>query len=193
LLGSGHKDMPTEDRDFLQGYILDFYETFLDRVAEGRKMPKDQVRKIAGGRIYTGRQALEVGLVDRLGGLEDAVAAVREMAAIPASAEIKLIHYPRPSTLGDIAESFMGVSTAGISAPDLLAQMQAGTAPAPVVSFDSQLRYFAQAPRPLCWMAVPNLIGGASAPFMAGGRTIDLLAEFQKTHPATGVASPMGR
>ncbi len=92
LLGSGHRDLKPEDRKVIQDYILKTYEQFLDRVAATRKIPKDQLRKIAEGRVYTGRQAVDVGLVDRLGALMDAVDAVRDMADIPPSAEIKLVH-----------------------------------------------------------------------------------------------------
>jgi protease-4 len=150
LFGSGHRDMLPEDRDFLQKYILDFYEIFLDRVATGRKMPKNEVRKLAEGRIYTGRQALELGLVDRLGGLKEAIAAVREIANIPTSAEIKLVHYPRPSTFGELVESFAGVS----AMTELATKAQS---PAVNIGFDQQLRFFATSPRPMCWMAIPEL------------------------------------
>lgn len=149
LLGSAHRDLKPEDRKLIQEYILKTYDQFLDRVAEGRKIPKKEVRKIAGGRIYTGRQALDIGLVDRLGGLKDAIAAVREMANIPPSAEIKLVHYPRPSSLFELAENFIGLSTMMNMAA--LAQM-----PAPSITFDKQLRFFARQPKPLCWMAMPS-------------------------------------
>ena len=149
LLGSSHRDMPPADRQLIQDYILKTYDQFLDRVAEGRKMPKKELRKLAGGRVYTGRQALKIGLVDRLGGLKDAIAAVREMADIPASAEIKLVYYPRPSSLGELAESFIGVtSAAGV--------VELARSAAPRITFERQLRFFARRPRPLCWMAVPT-------------------------------------
>lgn len=153
-LGSGHCDMSPEDREFIQKYMLDFYEIFLDRVASSRKMPKDQVRKIAEGRIYTGRQAQEIGLVDRLGGLTEAIAAARDMAQIPPSAEIKLVDYPRPATFGEFFESLTGAN--------MLSEIVAkANMPAPMVSFDSQAQYFSRRVEPLCWMATPeiNLLG----------------------------------
>ncbi|MBX3396821.1 MAG: signal peptide peptidase SppA [Phycisphaerae bacterium] len=150
LLGSGHRDMSPEDKELFKTYILDTYEQFLDRVAEGRKMPKKELRKLAGGRIYTGRRAQQIGLVDRLGGLDDAIAAVRNMADIPASAEIKLVHYPRPSSLGELAESFFGVTA-------LLETAKLAQTPAQTVSFDQQLSIFGGQPKALCWMAVPDL------------------------------------
>jgi protease IV len=170
LLGSGHRDLRPEDRELLQSHILKTYEQFLDRVAATRKIPKDQLRKIAEGRIYTGRQAMDVGLVDRLGSLKDAVDAVRDLADIPPSAEIKLVHYPRAASIGELAESFFGMST-------LSQAMMSADAPAPVISFDSQLRYFARQPKPLCWMAVPEMQGlwAPSAPQPASINLLDLL------------------
>lgn len=150
LLGSGHKEMTPEDRKVIQDMILDTYEQFLTRVAEGRKMPKEQVRKLAGGRVYTGRDALKIGLVDRLGGINDAVAAVREMANIPPSAEIKLVHYPRPSSLGELAESLFGLQA-------MMSAAQAAETPAPTISLDRQCRFFGRRIQPLCWMPVPDL------------------------------------
>lgn len=151
LFGAGFKDMRTEDRDFLQKFILDFYEVFLDRVSVTRKMPKDEVRKVAEGRIYTGRQALKIGLVDRLGGLRDAITSAREMANIPTSSEIRLVHYPRPSSLGELIENFAGF----ISTP--LEGARAAQAPVSPLSFDMQLRLFARRPQALCWMPFPEI------------------------------------
>ena len=170
LFGYGHKDMSREDREFLQKLILDFYEVFLDRVSVGRKMPKDEVRKIAEGRIYTGRQALKIGLVDRLGSLKDAIAAAREFASIPPSAEIKVVHYPRPSSLGELAESFLGMS----AALDLAQNANRAAMPVP---FDAQVRYFSRQPRPLCWMAMPDLSAAlAPPPALLPDATIDVLS-----------------
>ncbi|HWL92407.1 MAG TPA: signal peptide peptidase SppA [Phycisphaerae bacterium] len=159
LLGSGHREMRPEDRELIKGYILNTYEQFLDRVAEGRKMPKKEIRKLAGGRIYTGRRALEIGLVDRLGGLKDAIAATREMADIPASAEIKLVHYPRPSSFGELAESFFGISA-------MMEAAQLAQSPAAQVSFERQLRYFGSQPKALCWMGIPEFCTWTSPSIM---------------------------
>ena len=57
LLGSGVRPLNKEDREDIEQYILDFYEVFVDRVARGRKMPRERVKEIAGGRIYTGEDA----------------------------------------------------------------------------------------------------------------------------------------
>lgn len=150
LLGSGHRDMKPEDVAFLEEWILNTYDQFLTRVADGRKMPKDQVKKVAGGRIYSGRDALELGLVDRMGGLTEAIAAVREMVDIPPSAEVKLVHYPRPSSLGELAESFLGVT--GMMNAAALAE-----SPAPRIDLDRQVKFFSRTIAPLCWSPLPDV------------------------------------
>lgn len=53
------------------------------QVADGRKLPVEEVRKVARGRVWTGQQALQLGLVDALGGLEDAIALAKEKAGLP--------------------------------------------------------------------------------------------------------------
>lgn len=151
LLGAPNRDLSPTDRDFIQRFMDDFYSIFIDRVAQTRKIPEAEVRKIAEGRIYTGRQALELGLVDELGGLAEAIQSARQMANIPPSAELKIVHYPRPGSLGEIFESFsmMGVSNA-------MELFQQGVSAAPPVSFQQQLELFSSRVQPLCWMAVPQ-------------------------------------
>jgi len=84
-----HKDMASvfrgigkEERVILQNVLDDVHEQFIDAVVEGRKMPPEKVRKIADGRVFTGRQAVKVGLVDELGNLEDAVKTAAKLAGI---------------------------------------------------------------------------------------------------------------
>src|SRR3954466_4590646 len=68
------------DREEIQGISDDVYGQFVQAVAEGRKLPEAKVREIAEGRIYTGRRAKELKLVDELGGLDDAVQAAWALA-----------------------------------------------------------------------------------------------------------------
>ena len=76
--------------------LLDrLYEAFVGKVAEGRRMSRDDVHALAKGRIWTGADAKERGLVDALGGLELAVDLAIEKAAIPATAGVALVTYPR--------------------------------------------------------------------------------------------------
>jgi protease-4 len=84
-----HKDMASvfrgigkEERAILQDVLDDVHEQFIDAVAEGRKMVPEKVRKIADGRVFTGRQAVKAGLVDELGNLEDAIKTAAKLAGI---------------------------------------------------------------------------------------------------------------
>jgi protease-4 len=69
-------------KKFFQEGVDSIYQTFLSRVAEGRKMPVAAVDSIGQGRIWTGTQALKLGLVDQMGGMEDALAAAAKLAKL---------------------------------------------------------------------------------------------------------------
>lgn len=79
-IGTMDRPPTAEERALLQSIIMDSYDMFVTAISEGRKMPKDAVKKLADGRIYSGRQALAVKLVDELGGYEDAVASLQKVA-----------------------------------------------------------------------------------------------------------------
>ena len=81
-------------REFLEG----FYGVFLDRVATGRKMEKEKVHEVAQGRVWTGQQALERGLVDELGGLERALVVARELGKVAEGEEVDILRLPRQKT-----------------------------------------------------------------------------------------------
>ena len=81
-IGSPMREMKTEERELLQGVIDNVHSQFIAAVAEGRKMERESVAKIADGRIFSGEQAKSLGLVDALGNLEDAVADAGKMAKI---------------------------------------------------------------------------------------------------------------
>jgi protease-4 len=66
------KPLSPEGRQVLQGLVMDMYDQFVSMVAQGRHMDPDKVRALADGRAYTGRQALNLGLVDQIGGEHDA-------------------------------------------------------------------------------------------------------------------------
>jgi protease-4 len=151
MLGYPHRTLSKEDHAFIQRFIDDFYDIFIERVAATRKIPAEQVRKIAEGRIYTGRQALELALVDELGGLEAAIQSARELAEIPPSAELKIVHYPRGASLGELFESFSSMSV-----EQALHTFTDRAASARPVTFEQQLRIFSRRPQALCWMAVPE-------------------------------------
>ena len=98
----------------LQQQIDATYETFLDKAAQGRSMTRDAVHAVAQGRVWTGRQAKELGLVDELGGLARAVAVAKERAGIGAEAEVTIVPYPRPRSFFEVLDSPLTVrSVAG--------------------------------------------------------------------------------
>ena len=80
-----------EEKAMLQSYVDRGYDLFTSRVAEGRKMTKQQVDEIAQGRVWTGEDALKIKLVDKLGNLDDAVAIAAKRAGLK---EYHSIHYP---------------------------------------------------------------------------------------------------
>ena len=98
----------------LQRQIDAIYETFLDKAAQGRSMTRDAVHAVAQGRVWTGRQAKDLGLVDELGGLARAVTIAKERAGIGADVEVTLVPYPRPRSLFEVVNSSLTVrSVAG--------------------------------------------------------------------------------
>lgn len=87
-LASPFRDMGKEERKILQGVMDDVHEQFISAVAEGRKLPVESVRKIADGRIFSGRQAIKAGLVDELGDLDFAVKTAARLAGLKGEPEI---------------------------------------------------------------------------------------------------------
>lgn len=86
---SPDRQMTVEERALIQLMVDDMYNQFVNVVAEGRKMDPARVRQLADGRIYTGNQAKELGLVDELGNMYDAIDGTAEMAGIQGKPEIK--------------------------------------------------------------------------------------------------------
>ncbi|HLQ73553.1 MAG TPA: signal peptide peptidase SppA [Bacillota bacterium] len=72
------RDMTEDEEKILQSMIDEMYEDFVDVIVAGRDMPEDEVKKISDGRVYTGKQAYELDLVDELGSLEDTIAMLEE-------------------------------------------------------------------------------------------------------------------
>ena len=91
-IGMGHP-MTATSRAMLQRDVESFYKTFCQRVADGRKMPVEEVEKIARGRVWTGAQAKAIGLVDTLGGLDLAYCIAAEKAGVDV-AECRFVRYP---------------------------------------------------------------------------------------------------
>lgn len=94
--GATYRPMNTEERAILQRYINNGYELFTKRCAEGRNMNIDSLKAIAEGRIYSGTDAMRLGLVDEMGGLEEAIAFAAKKANI---SNYTLKYYPSVKSL----------------------------------------------------------------------------------------------
>lgn len=86
---SPERQMTSEERGIIQVMVDDIYNQFVEVVAQGRKMDTAQVRKLADGRIYTGNQAKQLGLVDELGNMYDAIDEAAKLSGISGKVEIK--------------------------------------------------------------------------------------------------------
>lgn len=82
-LGGAARDLSEAERRILQDLLDDVHAQFIDAVAAGRKMDRARVVPLADGRVFSGRQALAVGLVDELGDLRDAIARAGSLAGLP--------------------------------------------------------------------------------------------------------------
>ena len=111
------------ERAKVQEHVDAIYEQFLDKAAEGRGTTRDVVHAVAQGRVWTGRQAVEHGLVDELGGLSRAIAVAKEHAGIDADDEVRLVVYPRPKSFFELLDEGLPMARAlgalaGISSPE---------------------------------------------------------------------------
>jgi len=106
-LGSPFTTFTPDQRAKLQAYMDSFYQGFLAKVAESRHKTPAEIHEVAQGRVWTGQQARERGLVDELGGLDRAIAIAKMRAGIPADEEVELVSYPpRRTLLEAVAEQF---------------------------------------------------------------------------------------
>jgi len=92
--GTPFRKMREDEKIYLQGIIDSIYEQFVNDVAEGRKMPVDRVKQLADGRIYTGIQAKEMGLIDNIGTFYDVVDDIQKEIGI--SGRPSLVYGKRP-------------------------------------------------------------------------------------------------
>lgn len=81
-IGSPVREMTAEEKQLIQGIVDDIYDQFVRTISEDRKIPLEIIRSLADGRIFSGRQALQLKLVDELGGLQDAVLLAGRLAGI---------------------------------------------------------------------------------------------------------------
>ncbi len=113
-LGAFSNDTPFSDfqREKYRRQMEDIYVDFTELVAAGRNIPIERVREIAKGRVWTGEQAKEIGLVDEFGGILDAIKAAKAMANIDSDQEVYLKPFPRPKPFAEkIQEQLSGIAS----------------------------------------------------------------------------------
>jgi protease-4 len=93
-MGSSFRELTPQEREILQSIVDESYAEFVDVISQGRDIPEDRVRKIADGRIYSGEQARELGLVDEFGGLDEAARLARERARVDRATVIRYVQTP---------------------------------------------------------------------------------------------------
>ena len=107
----GTKPLTDDDKNVLRNYMKDFYGDFVAKVAAGRNKTPAQIHAIAQGRVWTGAAAKDHGLIDRLGGIEDAINLARERAGIAGERgkDWHVDQYPRRAGMFEILEDMLGV------------------------------------------------------------------------------------
>jgi protease-4 len=101
---SAQQSFTPEQRASFEKSLKETYASFIKGVADGRKMSVDAVDKIGKGRVWSGSQAKELGLVDELGGLDRAIEIAKQLAHIPAGHSVRIVRFPEEKTF---FETFM--------------------------------------------------------------------------------------
>jgi protease-4 len=120
--GSPVRDMTPEEERMLKDFVDELHRQFVAAIAEGRQMDYDVVARLADGRIYTGQAAQELGLVDQIGNLQDAIAWAGREAGIEGEIDAVYIPEKKLSLLRSLLESVMQDTLARLARP----QMRAG-------------------------------------------------------------------
>lgn len=105
--GNPLRQLNEKDKEYFQSIVMDSYDQFLSVVSSERKMDKEKLKEYADGRVFTGKQAKEIGLIDSLGTFEDAIAIAGRMAGIDGEPTI-VKERERASLVERILDSFSG-------------------------------------------------------------------------------------
>jgi protease-4 len=96
------RNLTSDERTKVEKIIEEYYDVFIKKVSLGRNMSEIEVRRIAEGRFYSGLDGKDLGLIDKIGGLLDAIAIARGMTDIPDSEKIDLIEIPKSKGLFEL-------------------------------------------------------------------------------------------
>ncbi len=120
---SGEQKFTPEQRTAYMASMQRIYDRFITNVASGRNLPEARVREIAKGRVWTGAQAKELGLVDGIGGLTEAIAEAKKLAKIADKDAVQLRVFPRAKPFGEWLEEALGISTESARAARTIAAL----------------------------------------------------------------------
>ena len=123
---------------YMQKPVAQIYEKFTSVVAEGRDMPVSKVDEIGQGRVWTGVEALHIGLVDEIGTLSDAISYAASLAGNPELSDWKISAYPEPQTLFESIMTMFG----GAPESSLIKKVEELKAPMMLARIPYELRFF---------------------------------------------------
>jgi protease-4 len=123
-----------EERKRVEEHMQATYDAFVEKAAAGRNTTPERIDAVAQGRVWTGRQAKDLGLIDELGGLERALALAKQRAKLEPHSEVELVVYPPKKSILELARSPFGYSDGSATLAALLGlrnprALQALTAP----------------------------------------------------------------
>ncbi|MBR2260108.1 MAG: signal peptide peptidase SppA [Paludibacteraceae bacterium] len=101
VLSNFLRPLDEEEKTILQEHVAEVYDVFLTRCSDGRGKTKEEIAEIAEGRVWSGEKALEIGLVDALGGLNDAIAYAAKNANLT---DYAVEYYPKDDVMGKLTE-----------------------------------------------------------------------------------------
>jgi protease-4 len=107
-VGNYAREMTDEERLMLRSVVMDAYEQFVQIIADGRDMSTDEIYPLADGSIFTGLQAYNLGLVDTLGGLKEAIDMAADLAGIEGEPEVVRPYHRSERGIWDLVGSVFG-------------------------------------------------------------------------------------
>lgn len=118
-IGLPQRPFTTDERKQQEESILKFYDDFTQMVADGRKMKKEDVQKVAQGHIWTGEAAKPLGLVDEIGGLSLAIKEAKKLAGLNADEQIDFVELPKPTfNFGELFGMLTGINLSKVNKLD---------------------------------------------------------------------------
>jgi protease-4 len=133
---STNRKLTPEELAATQAEVDQIYDMFLSRVSKGRKMTKEEVNFVARGRVWTGRDALRIGLVDQLGGLTDAISYAANLAKIK---DAKVLYYPLKKE-DKLSEIFEMIESETGDDEEADTKIKANSMPSELVEYYKQLK-----------------------------------------------------